>query len=909
MTQIPSQDPLHNLNNRETDGRSPQEMKETSWWQKLSLRTKATTAAIVIGTVPVLAIGSVAYYFANQSLTKQVSQAEQTSAIGMSDKVSRFIFERYGDIQVMSQQVILTDPKVREVTSLEEKEAVLTRYQEAYGVYDSIAVLDLNGNVIFKSKGKASGNHKDRNYFQEALKTGKAVITQPEVSKSTGKEVIHTAAPIKDAKTGQIIGVIRARMPVQYLEETIKNFGVNGEEYHLIDDEGKFFAALEPEQVGRQIEDDFPNLSQIRTIGKANTIVGTDKIDRAEQLLAYAPFTNLKGLPDLKWEYLIAIDTKIAFAAQRELLLTFALGTGVAALAVGAAAVFFADRATKPVLEAADAVAKIGQGDFNARIHVQGEDELAQLGSRINNMAGQLESLLLEQMLTVEQSNALKNIIVKITSATNSEEIFDTATSESRIALKADRVIYYRFNDDWQGKVAFESVADNWTKALGTDINDPCWADKYAEMYKQGRVKAIKDIYQAGLQDCHLRQLEPFQVKANIVAPVLLQGELVGLLIAHQCSAPRDWKPAEIDLFSQVANQVGSSLERERFLEQQKLAQEKERQEKEQIQRRALELLIEVDPVSKGDLTIRAKVQEDEIGTIADSYNATIESLRKIVTQVQTAVKQVAATTTEKEVAVAELSKEALLQTEEITAALESIQAMASASQMVASNASNAENAVQQALQIVKEGDEAMNRTVDGFVAIRENVAETAKKVKRLGESSQKISKVVNLISSFAEQTNLLALNASIEAAHAGEEGRGFAVVADEVRSLSKQSAEATAEIEALVSEIQAGTNEVVAAMEAGTEQVVAGTRLVDETRLSLNQITAASQTINQLVDAISQAAVQQSQDSEVVNHTMAQIAAISNKTSSEAMQVSESFKELLTVAQKLEESVAKFKV
>jgi methyl-accepting chemotaxis protein PixJ len=202
-----------------------------------------------------------------------------------------------------------------------------------------------------------------------------------------------------------------------------------------------------------------------------------------------------------------------------------------------------------------------------------------------------------------------------------------------------------------------------------------------------------------------------------------------------------------------------------------------------------------------------------------------------------------------------------------------------------------------------------MNRTVDGFMAIRETVAETAKKVKRLGESSQKISKVVNLISSFADQTNLLALNASIEAAHAGEEGRGFAVVADEVRSLARQSAEATAEIEALVAEIQAETNEVVAAMESGTEQVVTGTKLVDATRSSLNQIANVSNKIEALVNSIAQAAIEQSQDSETVSQTIAQIAAIADQTSSEAMQVSESFKELLAVAQELQSSVGKFKV
>jgi methyl-accepting chemotaxis protein PixJ len=194
-------------------------------------------------------------------------------------------------------------------------------------------------------------------------------------------------------------------------------------------------------------------------------------------------------------------------------------------------------------------------------------------------------------------------------------------------------------------------------------------------------------------------------------------------------------------------------------------------------------------------------------------------------------------------------------------------------------------------------------------MAIRETVAETSKKVKRLGESSQKISKVVNLIGRFAAQTNLLALKASIEAARAGEEGRGFAVLADEVRALARQSAEATAEIESLVKDIQTETKEVVAAMEAGTEQVVTGTRLVDETRYSLNQITAVSTQIGELVAAIASAAVAQSQASEAVTITMSDVAAIASKTSNEASVVSVSFKELLALAQELQASADQFKV
>jgi len=568
---------------------------------------------------------------------------------------------------------------------------------------------------------------------------------------------------------------------------------------------------------------------------------------------------------------------------------------------------------SQAIAEPIESLQKVAQdfaaGNFATRAKINSQDEVGLLSSTFNVLADSIEMNEARLKQDAERSHLLQGIAYSIAQAANAQEVWETAVVSTQKVLQADRVIYHRFASNWQGKIIAEAVKEGFPQALGTEINDPCFAEGYAEAYQQGKVKAITNIYQEELDDCHLQMLETLAVVACLITPVVTDNKLVGLLIAHQCSEARAWQGDEITLLTRIAEQVGRTVEKIEILERQQQSQQQEKATRENLQRRALELLMEVDPVSQGDLTVQVRVQEDEIGTIGDAYNATIESLRKLVSQVKTAALQVSTTTSDKDRSIRELSTGASVQTTEINAALKRIQGITDSIQAVAHNAKAAETAMLKATATVKAGDEAMNQTVAGFQEIRDTVAATAKKVKRLGESSQKISKVVNVISDFADQTNLLALNASIEAAHAGEEGRGFALVAEEVRSLARQSAAATVEIEALVAEIQAETNEVVAAMEAGTEQVVAGTKLVDKTRYSLVQIGDVSQEINQLVAEIAAATVEQSQDSAVVSKAMVEVAAISDQTANEAIAVSASFQDLLTVAQQLESSVAKFKV
>ncbi len=518
-------------------------------------------------------------------------------------------------------------------------------------------------------------------------------------------------------------------------------------------------------------------------------------------------------------------------------------------------------------------------------------------------------SLTRQKTLETRLSACLKAITLKISRSFNVESLFDLAVQDSKAALETDRVIVFAFDENWRGTIIAEAVSEEYPTALGTQIADPCFAERYVEQYRQGRVNATPDVHKARLSACHLKQLDPFAIKANLVAPILVAGDLFGLLIAHHCQAPKLWNQAEIDFFTQAAIQVGVALERANLLDEQTFAEEKQRQAKEQLQKRALELLMEVDPISHGDLTVRAKVTNDEIGTIADSYNSTVENLRHLVTQVQAAAQELGTTTDDNDALIQTLANESLRQALDISQAAKSLNAMTDSSQAVVTNAELALLAVRQATKTVEAGETAMNQTVDGISAIRNTVTETSKKIQNLGDSSQKISKVVSLIGRFAAQTHLLALKASIEAARAGEGGRGFAVIADEVRGLAAQSAEATAEIEALVASIQLETKEVAQTMEMGTQQVLFGSHLVDETRKSLTQITTASTRINHLVESIAQSAIEQSQTSQSVTQVMEEVAAVTQHTSTSASQVSESFQKLLVVAQQLQASVDRFKV
>ena len=896
-----------------------------SWWHQKSIRFKTTAIAIALGTLPTIALGAISYHVASRSMNQEIASTRKTLVRDLQHQVNVFMRDRFSDIQVMANLKVFKDPRLSQIVSTAEKSAVLQQIQDAYQIYNSIAVFDIQGNVIAQTGEQALGNHLNRGYVQAALKANAPVISQPRISTSSGIFSIYMAAPIKDRVTGKAIGFVRARMPVEKLKQLLQNYTSKGSQYYLLDGSGAIFLGSQGEYVIKKLSNEsqvenqtydyeainvnkiFATIEKLLTSNEVKTKTSINLDTNTQQLIAFAPPTNYPGLPELNWQAIIATDSAVAFAPQRQLGLIFLMGTGAVALIISAVANAIASRLLKPILSAAHAVEEIGKGNLDARVDAQGDDELAQLGSNINLMATRIDNFVREQSIVAQQAEVIKDMTLRFALVSDKAELLDIAVAETKNLLQADRVVFYQFNEDWQRIIIAESVEGKYSSALGISIDDPNIEESLISD-RGSQVININNIDHAELNPLQLEHLKSLAVKACLIAPVRQQSSLVGLLVAHQCSQPREWQVTEMEVLEQIAYQVSFAIERLEFLAQQQQAEIREKQAKEEIQIRALNLIQEVAKVSEGDLTIRARVTGDEIGTIADSYNSTIASLQKLVTQVKDAAIEVKTTTGENELAVQQLAQETINQAEAIGVTLNQVYAMNESILSVAENAAQAENVVTRATKTIEAGDMAMNQTVAEINTIQNTVTEAAQKVKQLGDSSQEISHAVSLIGRFAAQTHLLALKASIEAARAGARGKGFAVIADEVRSLATQSAAATTEIDNLVTRIQLETNEVVNAMNAGTEQVATGTELIEQTRQSLNEVTTASSQISQLVQAISQAAKTQSTTSQEVSKTMTNVAAIAQDNSQSATKVSTAIQQLSTVAEKLQADIGRFK-
>jgi len=345
------------------------------------------------------------------------------------------------------------------------------------------------------------------------------------------------------------------------------------------------------------------------------------------------------------------------------------------------------------------------------------------------------------------------------------------------------------------------------------------------------------------------------------------------------------------------------------FLKEARKREESALENNRRNQRAILRLLDEMASLADGDLTVHATVTEEITGAIADSVNFTIDALRSLVTTINSTAVEVSSSTEKTQSTASELANASTRQAREIASASAAITDMAESMEHVTEDALDSAKVAQQSLEIAQKGAGVVHSTISNMDKIREQIQETSKRIKRLGESSQEIGDIVGLITEIADQTNILALNAAIQASTAGDAGRGFAVVADEVQRLAERAGNATKQIEGLVNTIQADTNEAVKSMEVSTAGVVGGAEMAEDAGVALKEIEDVSTQLSKQIHAISDATKKQLGVASNVSDTMNVIQEITLATSEGTEETSASLDTLNVLSSELRRSVSGFKL
>jgi len=412
--------------------------------------------------------------------------------------------------------------------------------------------------------------------------------------------------------------------------------------------------------------------------------------------------------------------------------------------------------------------------------------------------------------------------------------------------------------------------------------------------------KLLKPILYAGVGSLFLLTVITLFVTYRIMSPVK------GLMTVAEAVGQGDLtKKVEVTTGSELG-QLGMTLNNTIDRLQGLLQTETDR---DRMQHQVMDLLTVVSAAAEGDLTIKAEVTADALGSVADAFNLMINGLTSLVTQAHDAAMEIQRATTEILHSSERMRHGAEQQTMQIQHASTAVNAMSQTTQRMAENADAATQTSLRATQAAIKGGEAVAETMKGMQRIRAAVQTTGKKIKGLGERSLEIGAIIEVINEIATQTNLLALNAAIEAARAGEQGKGFAVVADEVRKLAERAARATKDITGLIKGIQVETSEAVTVMEEGTREVEEGTKLADQAGSALREIQEIVKQSSVLMTDITKAADDQVETTQSVVTTMSSISNLTRETSQGVQETVTIIGNLADLSSRLSDAIGRFKL
>ncbi|HHP7229671.1 MAG TPA: GAF domain-containing protein, partial [Xenococcaceae cyanobacterium] len=482
-----------------------------------------------------------------------------------------------------------------------------------------------------------------------------------------------------------------------------------------------------------------------------------------------------------------------------------------------------------------------------------------QVGFALDNAKLLADAKQLRQQVADESkwTEYFTDAIQHIRQTLNTEDILKTSVREVRRILECDRVVVYSLNQELRyGTVLAESVAPGWTRALNKQINDPCFDPTYREKYLNGRVRAWNNIREAGMSSCYIEQLEKLEVKANLVTPVINEGKLFGLLVAHQCSATRSWQQAEIRWMAQIATQVGFALDNAKLLEQLQESTTTSNQVSHQQQEQS-EIL---------------KQQVVEI--LAENGNA-----------YQT------------------LSQEAMSQSEMTIKVLHQIQEVADSFSSVALNVQQIKFQEQQNDLAVQSTQESLDRAINSTANMQRTVQSMALGFDNVNDSCQKLAETINAIKDLSKQIvqQSMSITRAVNRSQInGDNQNAIIDLSDAIFTLMQQLFEASAQVDPLFANIKSEVREKTVTLDTGTQQLISGVGEFQTVRQKLERVVSLNNKLSNLIENMAQSIETQIQSSTFAKDSVQEVAAIAERISEQSMTITQSFNQLVLLVQKL---------
>jgi len=854
----------------------------------LNLGVKTTILATILGVLPVIAVGWLAYRSADNSITQQIALEKISEVSRLSDQLSQFLQERLANVKTVSSVVtaLTSDADLSRLNSTnsndnsESRRAVaqaladeFTTFAQDYRTYANIALYDLRGQVVVQSRGSATElNQSAFPYFQQALQTGQPTISEPIESESidgSKRLAIYVASPIVN-ETGATIAIVAGKIPVEFVGNAILRAASSqdGEIYRLVDSAGRIFQNFpntDGTPLSKPIAEVLPVFPEVSAQRQQQAWLTT------QQLHAYAP---IKGIENLNWSIVTSTETAFAFVAQQRVLEAIALGTTLTALAAAVVGALLAELVTRPILRVTRTVEQLGQGDLGIRVPVTGDDELARLGVNVNQMAGRIQTLLKTLQQNTDRAQYHNAVIAELSrheallqgDLLQSAKAFLETTAET---LAVERVSVWLYNSPQSQLTCldlYERTTRQHTSGLALRVAD--FPSYFNALNQDGFINASDVQTDERTIEMANSYLIPLNIVSMLDFPIQVAGQTVGVICCEQVGTRREWQPEEQTFLYSIASLVSLALESDT------------------MQTEVGHLLDVVSSVEDGDLTVQAQVSDRSTGLVADTFNRLLERLSQVLNQVLDAAYQVSQAMNQQQSLSETIAENAQQQAEAVNEVLHLTEKVEHAAQDSTMQVNKASESLRTVASTVAQGQDAIAALTQGIQILQEGSDRITQQMKTLGEFVGLADQFVQDQGQIAFITQTLALNASLVAARASEQrdpgqfivvAREFDSIANQVNKLAQQTNEGLITLEQRSAQIHT----VVSAIDAdvqGLGQLVRGfTQGVDQSNQVFSNVqtmTGEAVAAGESVVQISQSIVSAAQSTASVIRDIAQLAA-----------------------------------